>query len=327
MRKTLGLLVVLAACGGVDDLDATTDELTFYPAPGSPQEFHILPSDTSLPTYGPIGAGGTWAPNRLHYAYRNAVGAACLSPCTTYKLVVVLPGCSGSPSAMQAFMTTARNQGFHVIGLDYPNPCGLSDTCGSDLACFGKYRDEVAFGDVGSPDAQLDGHVQDSISKRLKALLLELQQRDPYGWWSAFLVADSSFPEGVRPNYDLITIAGHSQGAGMAGYIAHAKTVRRAVMLANPADAVGAPDDIDPTVATWLTTTNATPGGRYYGLVNVDDPNYYKTLACWDVLGMTGLHGNLGSQECAAAPDPHNSVAKCEAEYGDTWKSMLGTPN
>src|SRR5687768_2742720 len=125
MRKTSCLLMLLLGCGGEPVVDATTAEgLTLYPAAGSAQELHILPSDTALPTYGPIGGGGTWAPNREHYAYRNPVGVACTVPCTTYKLVVVLPGCGGQPSSLQAFMKTARDQGFHVIGLDYPNPCG-----------------------------------------------------------------------------------------------------------------------------------------------------------------------------------------------------------
>ncbi|HKA87782.1 MAG TPA: hypothetical protein VKE22_08965 [Haliangiales bacterium] len=318
------------------------------PVPGASLHWTVAPSSTSLPGYGPIGDsatwGATWAPNRDHHVYRGPVSQYCLLPCVpTDRLVVFLPGCGGQPAGYTAFLDTAYGQGYHVIGLDYPNPCGLP--C-ADLACFGDYRQEIAFGDATSAEAQLDGHFQDSIVKRLKALLLYLENVDPYGHWGNFLDVDSTAPDGLRPHYDRIVFAGHSLGGGFAAYFGKRAVVDRVVMISSPADALDdcATGDVccrdaTSTSATWLTG-HQTPASSYYALAHANDfgpvNRFNRIQANWASIGVPTAwpHRIVSTAPCTDTCEdptdldgcsPHNSVAVNPA-YTTAWKAMLGTP-
>lgn len=313
--------------GSDADTDAGDDD---SPSPDEPQHWAIFPSDTSLPGLGPIGAGGDWAPDREHQVYRPAVGAE------PGGLVVFLPGCGGAPDGYTDFLETAQGQGYHVIGLDYPNICGLNDVCGTDPACSGAYRREVTTATDTSDLVPLETHFQDAINKRLKAVLRYLEELDPRGAWEQFVVEDAQAEEGLRPNFPAMVFAGHSLGGGHAAFFGKRFDLARVIMISNPADAIDAcsedpaPDcvDLDTVSADWLAE-HMTPSASYYGLAHEQDllaNRFHRIQANW-----TSLQVPLGQQTVDDAPcdvdcDPHNSPARNLERYGDIWIEMLGTP-
>jgi pimeloyl-ACP methyl ester carboxylesterase len=347
-------IAILTAClclfgcaAEAPDSEVGAEGLTVYPSPGATIHWTVKPSNTLLPGSGPIGDsalwGALWAPDFDHHIYRGPVSQFCVQPCVpTERLVVFLSGCGGQPAGYTAFMETAFNQGYHVIGLDYPDPC-LSCT---DDACYANFRQEIAFGDPTSTDVQLDGHAQDAISKRLKAVLLYMEDHDPFGQWGAFLDVDSTAPDGYRPHYSRIVFAGHSLGAGFAAYFAKKFQVQRVVMMSAPADAVDDCElgdvccrDTTVTPASWLAQHD-TPASSYYALAHAQDfgpvNRINRTKANWNAIGVphTTPHWNVSTAPCVdscADPtdtdscSPHLTVA-LNPGYQPVWEAMLGTP-
>ena len=346
---THGLLLVMLAASGCNAAGAESDftgtlaeDFVVYPSPAVPQEFHIPPSTTSPSTYEPIGAtNGKWDPDRDHYVYRPAIGVTTQPP--PWRLVLFLPGCGGAPAGYTTIMQVARDQGYHVIGLDYPDPCP-GDVCGSDLTCMGSYRHEVLFGDAASDPVWISGHPQDAIIRRLEALLLHLEATDPYGAWSTFIETDASAPNGLRLRWDRIVTAGHSLGAGYAAYIAKYFGVARVAMFTSPGDSVDActgssdPACVDPvppatsplpTSDDWLTG-HVTGASRYFGLIHEDDihgnNHVNRTLANWAEIGVPVGQQKVSSATCTGTCDPHTKVVKDAATYTTRWQIMLGAP-
>jgi hypothetical protein len=333
MRHALLLLAFLGCAPAMDDVNdepaSDPSALTVYPSPSVPRHFTILPSATSgllpVPDQGAIGAGtnDNYRPNRGHEVYRPAMGI-CAMPCPTHKLVLFIPGHNSTPQGLTEFLQVARDQGFHVIGIDYPNPENIIDDC-TTLGCFGDIRDEVVFASDTSSLVPLDNHPQDAIIKRLKALLLYLQQIDPYGGWGQFLDVDSTAEDGVRPHYASMVVAAHSLGTGYAAYIAKKFAVSRVVLLAGMLDGF---DGDPPTSATWVAQ-HATPSASYYGLVHHDDSDKNRRVRAvhnWTTLQMPVSHKVVSTVSCTGTCSPHNSVAQDAATYGDRWREMLGSP-
>ncbi|HKA90429.1 MAG TPA: hypothetical protein VKE22_22360 [Haliangiales bacterium] len=330
MRHALLLLAILGcAPAAEDDLAVDSNALQVYPSPSVPWHFSILPSSTSgllpAPDDGPIGAGTNddYRPNRGHEVYRPAMGP-CLAPCS-HKLVLFIPGHNSTPVGLTAFLKVAADQGYHVIGIDYPNPVNITQICTTSSTCFGDVRAEVTFANDTSDPIPLQTHPQDAIIKRLKALLLYLEQIDPFGGWGNFLDEDPSFEDGVRPHYASIVVAAHSLGTGYAGYIAKKFAVNRVVLLAGMLDGV---DGDPPASAAWIAG-HATPSSAYYGLIHIDDTGndrFARSTNNWSTLGMPASHQRVSWEPCSGTCSPHNSVAQDEATYGGWWRWMLGTP-
>jgi hypothetical protein len=300
------------------------------PDPAQPWYAAIKPSDTSLPgTYGPIGLGddnGAYRPDRPHQVYRPRVRCGSL-PCLGTKLVVALPGNNAAPSGLKNFLGFARDHGFHAIGLDIPNPENLTSLCDTDpdpLACFGRLRYTVTFD--GGPETQIgiNGHPQDKIIKRLKALLLHLEQVDPYGGWDRYLDPDPTAPDGLRPHYASIVFVGHSLASGYAAYIGKKFPVSRVLLFSGMVDGLDGPIPIS---ASWVPS-HQTPSSSYYGMIHQDDEpsRRARTVNNWHTLGIPFWQQLIPGDTCVAPCSPHNSVIKDADTYGPAWEWMLGTP-
>jgi hypothetical protein len=316
-----------------------------FPSPGSPQHFQVRPSSTSEylppPDDGPIGdysgypspgtdGKNTYAPNRYHQVYRPANGLRyCPSPilCLPRRLVVFLPGHTFQPSDYTAFLETARDQGFYVIGLDYPNPHPVSSLCTSS-SCYGQARDKIIFADgpFTGGGVDLDSHPQDTIIKRLKALLLYLEDHDPYGGWSTYLLDDSTAEDGVRPNYATIVFADHS---GYASYVASRKQVARVVMLASVLDSTG--PDSAPVSASWIDASNPTQKDRYFGIANHNDnyttgsqtARFTRIVHNWDTLQVPSANRKTPTDPCSGSLECHMTVAT-DPSHASDWITLLG---
>jgi hypothetical protein len=119
---------------------------------------------------------------------------------------------------------------------------------------------------------------EDSIVGRLTALLSYLSATYPDAGWNAFLSNGS-------PNWSLIVIGGHSQGAGDAAYIAKAQLLAGTCTF-------DCPDDGNSIVGTalWLSETNSTPVSSQYGFTNRGDriATFTGVTLDWSIIGYPG---------------------------------------
>jgi hypothetical protein len=190
------------------------------------------------------------------------------------QLMLLLAGTGGTPSNGTLIGATAAEQGYHVIGLMYPDDIAVQSVCPTDPdpGCMAAMRQEIITGGNSSPYVAVD--FENSIDGRLTALLQYLIRQYPDENWQQFLDVD-------HPRWSNIAVGGLSQGGGHAAYIAKLRLVRRVVMFAAPADGIdGAP-------APWMSI-GATPATHYYGFKHERDP-FTSIVPNWTALGITSF--------------------------------------
>jgi hypothetical protein len=180
-------------------------------------------------------------------------------------LFLYLPGTSptenGQPfDHFQQFFRTATDAGYNVLALQYDNHPAVAQLCPRvpDPSCAGAVREKRAFGD--NVTQIIDDTPAESILNRLVKALEYLVAQHPDQNWGRYL-------SGQTPNWSRIAIGGHSQGAGMAAYIAKRVEVARVVLLSGPWD-FSMPGRV---ASPWLSMPSATPPNRWYALYHVQE--------------------------------------------------------
>lgn len=189
----------------------------------------------------------------------------------------MLPGTVSNSRQYQLIVRRGAARGYHSIGLIYPNAEAVELLCGPGSApnCVGLARREIITGADVSPVVAVNA--ANSITGRLTALLTYLAATFPTEGWGQYL-------SGGQINWSRVTVGGHSQGAGHAGFLAKLELLDRAVMFSGPADTGGtAGSDAD-----WLSLPNVTPAARQYGFTHTDDAIVSQTraLANWRLIGL-----------------------------------------
>jgi hypothetical protein len=177
-------------------------------------------------------------------------------------LAIFLPGTGGLPEDFPAFLKRGAARGYHMIGLSYVNPQGISDLCDAvdgDINCTGAAREEGLTGqDVSSA---ISITKEDSIEARLAALLKYLSFHRPNDGWGQYLDAQNAI------RWEKISVSGNSQGAGYAGYIGKTRKVFRVGMYAGPSDWVKKTNQ----AAAWFSLISQTPSTAYFGYNHIPD--------------------------------------------------------
>ncbi len=204
----------------------------------------------------------------------------------------MLPGTGTPPSPYRLVIRRGAERGFHTIGLTHVNDEAVAEVCiaTGDAACSGNVRREIITGTDSSTLVSVNA--ANSITGRLTSLLTYLTATFPNEGWGQYLVNG-------RPNWAVISVGGHSQGAGHAGYLAKLEVLDRVVMFAGPAERLtssGQP-------ATWLSQANLTPVSRQYGFIHTADPLVPLGLVTtnWAQMGLNSLGGQV-SVDGSAAP-------------------------
>jgi len=190
--------------------------------------------------------------DRLHYVLFNQTTPP------TANLLVFLPGTFGRPPGPTAFLHAAADSGYRVISLDYNDEPAVNVYCPrKSPACSSNFRRMRIYGDGISIDTSFDNSIAESIVNRLVKLLVYLNSQDLRQNWSAYL-------DGGAPNWDRIVLAGQSQGAGMAAYIAKRDLVGRVILFSSPWDFVASNGNVR-TLAPWIAMPSKTPPERWFG--------------------------------------------------------------
>jgi hypothetical protein len=206
-----------------------------------------------------------------HFVYRSAD----VSP--TGRLFVFLPGTDAIAQHYQLILAHAARNGYHAIGLNYPNQASMATLCaGLPSTCYGDARLELLTGQPVSSALSVDR--ANSVDNRLIKLLRYMRATESAGNWSQFLIGDTAVA------WSKVSIAGHSQGGGQALFIAQRHVVYRATAYASYGDGLGTVA----SVAPWVTRPYATPVTRLFGLISTFDELVSPTtaLAVWSAIGM-----------------------------------------
>lgn len=177
-------------------------------------------------------------------------------------LVVFLPGTGLTPHDYSALVADFSLHGFHSLGLFYPsgegqNGCGRSRTAApTDLNCTARERARVLTGDATHGPTSTNITFPDSIVSRVSTALRFLGAP-----WSGYL--DSATQ---RPRWRDVIIAGHSNGADHAAFLAKSFRVSRALLFSGPNDYVGESKyGTYSSPAPWQFAAGATPASELYG--------------------------------------------------------------
>ena len=115
--------------------------------------------------------------------------------------------------------------------------------------------------------------------------------------------------------WNLIRLAGHSQGGGLAAYAATQRWADRVCAFSSPADWNDAVNAGLGGPAPWLSATSATPSGSYYGFGHFRDPivPWGQLQQIWAALSMTGPTVNVDS-----VASPYSSSHMLYTDLGST---------
>jgi hypothetical protein len=250
--------LAVAACG-----DGSGSDSTPTPAP-TPPPSSVERSITPRSTDAAVSAGLD-----PHIAIAPQPGVT-----VKHSLFIFLPGTFADPSMYRLILRTGAAQGYHAIGISYPNNQTVASRCqgGTDPDCVWNGRREVITGADLSPVVNIAS--ADSIVNLTQKLLVWLHAQYPNEGWGEFLAADSVA-------WSRVVVAGHSQGGGHAVAMAKLFPLLRAVFFSSLADT-------DPA-APWLSRSGATPTARQYGFTHRRDNlvPYDQALAIWSALGLS----------------------------------------
>ena len=176
------------------------------------------------------------------------------------RLLIFMGGTHSYPGNYLYFTTLAAHGGYHVLNLSYLNGVS-SQSCldDPDSLCYEKFRQEIVWGGDVSPCVSVDS--ANSIMNRIVRALEYLVKTDGRGGWDAFI------DRGGHLIFERIVLAGHSQGAGHAVYLAKQFPVERVLLFSGPNDWMMKARK----AAGWLGQESSTPLSEYYTLLHRKD--------------------------------------------------------
>jgi hypothetical protein len=210
----------------------------------------------------------------------------------TAELLVFLPGTVVNPAArspfphVRGFFDTAADAGYRVVALQYDNYPALLQICARDpdLSCAANFHQRRIYGE-NVTDA-IDDTPAESIVNRLAKLLQYLDARHPGEGWGGYL-------KNGKPAWNRIAVAGHSQGATMAAFIAKRETLARVVLLSGPADSTIPERQLAP----WLSWRSETPIDRWYAMYHARERRADVLQRAAEALGIAPSHIRIVSME------------------------------
>lgn len=174
------------------------------------------------------------------------------------QLLLFLPGTGGEPSGPKAFLGAAAHAGYRVISLAYNDDISVAVYCPQkpNPACSGTFRAMRLYGDTKLGDGAVDNTPAESIVNRLVKLLRYLDRAHPDAGWGSYFKNNA-------PNWQRIAVAGQSQGAGIAAFVAKQHEVARVILFSSPWDYVERNGKRD--LAPWIALPSTTPPERWFG--------------------------------------------------------------
>ena len=244
-------------------------------------------------------------------------------------LLVYFSGTGGTPMTGWLFLEAGAKAGYRVIGLEYDNASSVPGICEKkpDETCSDRFRQKRVFGDDVTKD--IDDLPAESIVNRLTKLLQYLDEHHRADGWGRYLRKG-------QPDWSRIAFAGHSQGGGMAAFIAKKKRVARVIVISGAADRV----ETTKGFAPWVASKSATPMNRWYAAYHAKESRAAALKSAASILRIPAEHVRVLSLEpnpqIARPPNVdvyHGSMVSAQSTprdsagnpaYAGDWAFMLG---
>jgi hypothetical protein len=172
----------------------------------------------------------------------------------------------------------AASQGYHAIGLMYPNDPSIYTASNNDTTNtqFAKCRQEIFDGTDQTSGISVD--TNNCIKNRLYKLLLYLQITYPTQNWSQYILNG-------QVDWNKCVVAGHSQGGGHAFFIAKKVAVDKAICFSS----IDWNSALNRSAA-WVTLVGATPINKFYSFNGTNDEvfNYANVQTQLTDMGIIG---------------------------------------
>ncbi|WP_415907667.1 BPSS1187 family protein [Oleiharenicola sp. Vm1] len=258
-----------------------------------------------------------------HYAYvdRDVLAGRTGAAADRHELLLWIPGTQPSgtsgegPGGAGRFCELAARLGYHAIVLKYPNEQSAS-ICRNDRDPqeFERFRMALI---AGGKSKHLSVDRAESIESRLVHLLRHLAKSDPASDWAQFLT-----PEGA-PKWEVLAVAGQSQGGGHAALIALHHRVARVICTGSPKDYSIAHD----APAAWLRLDSATPKERFFTFNHRQDHQGCSPEQQWENLRALGLDrfGPLVDVDREPPPYRHSRMLTTDYPGGKLTSSTAHT--
>ena len=263
---TIPVLLLLVGCGSDDtvppDIETPLSQILVYP---------VTPNQTD-PAISP-GLNTQFA-----FIARD-------STVRKNKLFVFLPGTLAEPTTYLYINQTAAEHGYHSFGIDYQNNRRISSFCGdtNDGDCDYRVLTEFYDGTDASPDVAVGAAY--SFVNRITKMIQYLDNLNPSQNWGQFLDADDNI------KWELVSLAGHSQGSAHTLYISKRVNLFRASFFSGP----NGFELSDGSLPAWMAQPGATSMADVYGFSNTNDDLYAWDYAqrVWNEIGLLGTEVNV----------------------------------
>lgn len=243
-------------------------------------------------------------------------------------LLLFMTGSGANPGNVSDFLNVAAASGYRTVSLSYNDLPAIVAVCPQDPdpACSAKVRQKRVFGD--DVTSRVDDTPAESVVNRLAKLLVTLDREHASEKWGEYL------NDGAL-KWERIAVAGHSQGAGMAAYIAQRKSVARVILFSSPWDFYGR----DRELAPWIKAgPGATPADRWFGAYHKKENTAAQIVRAYRALKIPDAHVRVLSLEPGrfVGSNPyHRSVVgdgstprdpSGSPSYAGDWRFLLGSP-
>ena len=227
------------------------------------------------------------------------------------KLLLMIVGTGAAADHNIPFFNVAASMGYHVVSLDYKNSV-ITTVCSNseDSACFNHFRQEIIFGEPVSSLVEVDS--VNSMYHRLYALLQYLSKKYPSQRWQ-------QYTRHHAVEWKKITVAGHSQGAGHAAYLAKKFPVDRALIFAGPQDFLAHFN----TPAGWLLQKGATNPARYFAFLHIKDPYDFNKQRADCIALMPGIKTDTVMVQPGSSVVKGSHILAANIETSNPHESMM----
>jgi dienelactone hydrolase len=234
------------------------------------------------------------------------------------QLLLFLPGTSGVASRPMDFLRDAADAGYRVVSLSYNDEPSVEQACSrtSSRSCPALVRTRRIFGDEVTD--RIDDKRSECIVGRLVALLRSLDRLHKRQNWGEYL-------HGSEPDWTRIVVVGHSQGGGMAAFIAKTNLVARVVMFSGGwdhgpscAEADGCDD-----LAVWYGDPSVTPPDRWFAAYHSNERHAGFIARSYAALRIPVDHLRIFTLQASQRLSYHSSVIR-NAAYKAEWSYLVG---
>jgi hypothetical protein len=234
-------------------------------------------------------------------------------------LFLFMSGTGGMPAEALSFLKLAAKAGYRVVSLAYNDEPAIAQACFRTLStsCAERVRQKRIFGDNVSKD--IDDYSFESIVSRLTRLLIKLDEDHPDDGWSSYL-------SNGNPLWPRIAVAGHSQGGGMASFIAKRESVARVVVLSGGWDkgTRGASRrNTEDILASWYAIPSVTPPEKWFAAYHAKEPNAKLIATSYQMMHIPDANIRVIVNEPHRSSNYHSSVVGNSANRLN-WEYLIG---